>query len=297
MGALAKGGRLLPVQLRRERPLADRRRVRLHHADDARDPSRWDPCPDRRTAGERVGARHVRIDAPVEIAHRAELPLEQDARVPSERRLDEWERVDDSVAKSRGGGEYAVRDRAGVERRVAEALEDGVLGLELALHALAKSAFVFHLVDLDPMPPDLVRVRRPDPHPGGAEHLAAPLPLVETIERDVPRQEEMRAVGHAEVRRRDAASLELLELLAEEREVDDGPRTEHAERARIEDAARHEVELEGAVLVDDGVSGVVAALEPDDQVRLLRQEVRDLAFAFVAPLSPDDGRHRHVVGC
>src|SRR5207247_2286545 len=84
--------------------------------------------------------------------------------------------------------------------------------------------------------------------------------------------------------------LELLELLAEEREVDDGPRTEYAERVRIEDAARHEVELEGAVLVDDGVSGVVAALEPDDQVRLLRQEVRDLAFAFVAPLSPDAGR-------
>ena len=57
------------------------------------------------------------------------------------------------------------------------------------------------------------------------------------------------------------------------------------------------MKLEGAVLVDDGVAGVVSALESDDHVRLLRQEVSDLPFALVAPLSTDDGRHRHVFEC
>ena len=57
------------------------------------------------------------------------------------------------------------------------------------------------------------------------------------------------------------------------------------------------MELEGALPVDDGMAGVVAALEPDDHVRLLRQEVGDLSFAFVAPLRADDGGHGHVFRC
>ena len=57
------------------------------------------------------------------------------------------------------------------------------------------------------------------------------------------------------------------------------------------------MQLEGPAFVDDGVPGVVAALVADDEIRLLRQEVRDLALAFVAPLGTDDGRHRHVFGC
>jgi len=45
-------------------------------------------------------------------------------------------------------------------------------------------------------------------------------------------------------------------------------------------------------MVDDQrVTGVVAALEADDALRLLGQPVDDLALAFVAPLGPD---HHHV---
>jgi hypothetical protein len=57
------------------------------------------------------------------------------------------------------------------------------------------------------------------------------------------------------------------------------------------------VELERAALVDDRVTGVIPALVADDEIRLLRKEIRDLAFAFVAPLGPDDGGHRHVNEC
>ena len=34
----------------------------------------------------------------------------------------------------------------------------------------------------------------------------------------------------------------------------------------------------------DGMAGVVAALGADDDVRLLGQNINDLAFAFIAPL-------------
>ena len=77
----------------------------------------------------------------------------------------------------------------------------------------------------------------------------------------------------------------------------DRPRPDDVERVGVEDAGRHEMQLERPVLIDDGVSRVVAALVPDDHVRLLREEVGDLPFAFVAPLGSDDGRHGHVNEC
>jgi hypothetical protein len=39
---------------------------------------------------------------------------------------------------------------------------------------------------------------------------------------------------------------------------------------------------------DKSMAGVVAALEADDDVGLVGEEVDDLAFAFVAPLGADD---------
>ena len=104
----------------------------------------------------------------------------------------------------------------------------------------------------------------------------------------------MRAIGDAEIRGGDAVRLEVAELLDQHLEVHDRARADDALRVRIEDAGRHEVELERAVLIHDGVTGVVAALISNDHVRLLREEVGDLSLALVAPLGSDDGGHGHV---
>ena len=88
--------------------------------------------------------------------------------------------------------------------------------------------------------------------------------------------------------------LEIAQLLHQHLKVHDGAGTDDALRVRVEDARRHEVELEGAVLIHDGVPRVVATLISDDHVRLLREEVGDLSLALVAPLGSDDGGHGHV---
>ena len=43
------------------------------------------------------------------------------------------------------------------------------------------------------------------------------------------------------------------------------------------------------VIADDGMAGIGAALEPDDNVRSLRKEIGDLPLAFIAPVGSDDG--------
>jgi len=65
-------------------------------------------------------------------------------------------------------------------------------------------------------------------------------------------------------------------------------------RLGIEDAGRHEVERELAVLVDDGMARVVAALEPDHQIGLERQQVDHPALTFIAPLRAHHRLHRHA---
>ena len=63
----------------------------------------------------------------------------------------------------------------------------------------------------------------------------------------------------------------------------------------IEDAAGHQVELEGLGADDDGVAGVVAALVAHDVADALGQEVGRLAFALVAPLQADDHGGGHQI--
>ena len=53
-------------------------------------------------------------------------------------------------------------------------------------------------------------------------------------------------------------------------------------------ARRQQVKGKFAVIVDYRMSCIASALEPDDDVRLLCQHVRDLSFSLVAPVGAHD---------
>ncbi len=44
-----------------------------------------------------------------------------------------------------------------------------------------------------------------------------------------------------------------------------------------------------------GVAGIVAALKSHDHIRMFRQQIYDLAFAFISPLGSYDNDVRHVL--
>src|SRR5439155_21676860 len=115
--------------------------------------------------------RPIRTEYPVEFARRAELTTEDAHGVARKSVLDERQRVADPFAEGRRGTQHLVRDGLGVERLVAEALEDRVLRLELVRHARAEPPLVADLVGLDAVPRDLVRVRGAHAHAGRAELL------------------------------------------------------------------------------------------------------------------------------
>ena len=55
----------------------------------------------------------------------------------------------------------------------------------------------------------------------------------------------------------------------------------------MEDAGRDQMEDEALLAHLDGVAGVVAAVVAGHDLDLLREQVHDLALAFVAPLGAD----------
>ena len=69
----------------------------------------------------------------------------------------------------------------------------------------------------------------------------------------------------------------------------------HAGGLRVKYACGDHVELELPIGVHDGVTCVVAAAVPDYKVGILREEIDDFSFTFVAPLGADDCYYWHLM--
>ena len=144
-----------------------------------------------------------------------------------------------------------------------------------------------------PMRPDLVDEGRPDAAERGADGRRPAQLLVGAVDEHVVGHDDVAAVAHVEVLDADALRLQLFDLLQQHRRVDDDAVADDAGLVAVEDARRHEVEAEGAHVVDDGVSGVVPGRVARHDAGVLGQEIDSPALAFVAPLAADDYYYWH----
>ena len=153
---------------------------------------------------------------------------------------------------------------------------------------LAQDVLVEEVLHADADAVDLVGVRRSDAATGRADLALAEEALGDLVERAVVLRDEVRVGAHPEPRGVDAAGVERLELGEEHLEVDHDAVADHGVDAGREDAGGKQVQRVLLVADDDGVPGVVAAVELHDPVGALTEEVGRLAFALVPPLHSDD---------
>ena len=101
-------------------------------------------------------------------------------------------------------------------------------------------------------------------------------------------RDDVRVGADLQARRVEPSGLQGGELVEEHLEVDDYAVADHGVDAGREDAGGQQVQ--GVLLVadDDGVAGVVAAVELHDPVGAVTEQIGGLAFALVAPLDADD---------
>ena len=246
------------------------------------------------------------IDAPVEVAHRAELPLEQDAVTPSKGLVDEALTVDDVRAQPVGRGQVGGADgdivgrlRDGAGERVILPAGPKVAGHEapdarqVGRQARLEELGIHQVHDPDPPSGHLVHVGRTDPARGRPEPRLPPLALLELIDQHVVWHDEVRAVADEQAARGDSRRFELIELADKRRRIDHHAVAEQVARRRVEDPRGDQVQLEVAMPIDDGVAGVVAALVAHDEVGVRGEIVDDAALALVTPLGADDGDDGH----
>ena len=158
-----------------------------------------------------------------------------------------------------------------------------------------KALGVEQLADADAGAGGLVDVCGADAAAGGAQGAVAAGLLLEPVEQDVVGHDDVGAVADLEAVEVDAAGAEALDLLAEDVGVDDDAVADDGGGLRPEDAGGDEVELELALLVEDGVACVVAPGEAGHDVSVLGEVVDDLPLPLVAPLAPDDGVCGHIL--
>ncbi len=233
----------------------------------------------------------------VEVEQRSLGALEEDEAALAQRAVDEQRRVGDVRTEPLRVALVARRDVLEVDRlRTVDLLEPVILLRERDLDLLAQDLRVEQVLDADPEPRRLVAVRRADPAPRRADLEPAEPTLARPVERDVPGHDQLGVPGQVHLLGREPARLQLVQLLDEHRRIDDAAGTEHALLAP-EDPRGHVPELVRLPVGDDGVAGVRTALVAADEIRVLGQQVDDLALALVAPLRPDDDGRWHGLSC
>lgn len=147
---------------------------------------------------------------------------------------------------------------------------------------------VMQVGDADTAARHLVFICRADAAAGGADGLAASSLLAGLIQRDVVRHDQRR--GRTDLQARThfhAGRFQLADLLDQRGRGDHHAIADQAQRVVAQDAGRDQVQ-DGLLPVDDqGVAGIVAALETHDGTDFLGKQIDDLAFAFIAPLGTE----------
>ena len=171
--------------------------------------------------------------------------------------------------------------------------QKAVLEVEQAAQAVAQSVAVEQFAHADADALHLVAVGGADPAAGGADAVVAAQRLLDAVLVAMERQHDVRAVADDQIIEGDPGLGQGCHLLQQRLEVDHHAGTDDVGGARVKNTGGHEMELEGAAIVDHSMAGIVAAAVADHHVRLLGEQIDDPALAFVAPLPADDGDNRH----
>src|SRR6266699_3283463 len=185
-------------------------------------------------------------------------------------------------------GKVFVGDRVGVRAGDANRCQLVVLAVQQEADFFAELDRVQQVADAQADAAGLVDVRWPDAAPGGTEALLLARFIFRTIKALVKRQDQVRGGAHAQTAGVYFSGTELVQLSDQEARVDGHALPNDAQRARMKNTRRDQVNGETSLLVDHGMASVGPAMAADNEIRVTREQVDDFALALVAPMPADD---------
>ena len=176
-------------------------------------------------------------------------------------------------------------------------MDDEVLPLQNAGQVGLEVLRVEQLAEHDGLLLVLIGIDGRDAAQRGAVLLIFQAGLLQTVERAVEGEDDGGTLRDLQILRRDADAVrtEIVDLAAQVFQIDDDAVAEHIHNALGENTGRDEMQGKLAVLIDDGMTGVVAALIANDNIIILCDEVDHAALAFIAPVDADDCTIAHNI--
>jgi hypothetical protein len=151
-----------------------------------------------------------------------------------------------------------------------------------------------HITDPHAAACRLVFVTGTNDAPGGSKPGAALAFLAHQIQRAMVREQDVGAIGHHQVRPDiDPERLHLSHFRLERHGVDHEAGSENAQHSFVQDPGWNQVQDQLPLIANDGVAGVVAAVEASHDLEGRGDQVDDLPLAFVTPLAANDCNIRH----
>ena len=279
----------VPENLTGECSGADRGGIGLHNRDDLPDLIRGDARTDRTVTGECRRRGHHRVNAVIRVFHRAELALQEDLFTVADRVGKKCRDVRDIGLEPFAVGKRLLVDLLEIQRRLVVKMDDQrVFDRQDRLQLRPKRFRLEKQVDLDPGFRVFIRIKRSDARLRRAKGLPASSLLLALIKKNMIRHHDLGAVGNHEVRRGNSAADKRSDLLAKLRDMKRDSVSDDIDDILSKNTRRKLMERKFAVLVDDRVARVRAALEPNNDVGVRREHVGDLPLAFVAPVRADN---------
>ncbi len=173
--------------------------------------------------------------------------------------------------------------------------QDLVLLPQRKLQLRAKDPGIEQVLDADAGPGDLVAVGRAYPAAGGPDPRLTEITFGNFIERSVMRHDQMRVRADQQLGDVDAAGAQPVHLLEQDTGIHDHTIADHRHAVRAQHAAGDQVQGIAFRTDDNGMSGIVTPLIPDDEVDRPAEQVGRLSFALIAPLGADQHERRHRV--
>ncbi len=241
-------------------------------------------------AGHAVRRGDERIGAVVDIEQRALRAFEQQVAAGLVRCVQLRRHVADHRTQARHQGHRVVEGLLEVDRFAAQVVhQHEVVVFQVFLQLLGEALFVEHVGDADRAARHFVFVGRADALAGGADLVFAALGFARLVDGDVVRQDDRAGFRNFQARGDfDAGGFELVDFAHHVRHGNDHAVADVAGHAFAHDARRDQLQRGFLALDDQGMAGVMAALETNDAGRMVGQPVDDFALAFIAPLGADD---------
>ena len=170
---------------------------------------------------------------------------------------------------------------------VVEPGQDTILLLKHGAQSALERLFMEQVSHTDTDPAHLVGVGRSDPPSGRTNFPFAQGALLELVEHDVVGHDHVGAITDEESTRSDPTRFQRVQFIDECLRIDYHPWADHIDRIRIEDTGGDEVELKGTEVVDHRVASVIATAIAYDKARPIGEQVYQMAFSFITPLSAD----------